>query len=275
MKSGELIIDDVDVYDEYGVYVVGGGWNDLAAFPPLKSIDYNDWHEEDGIEPDLSNPVLNTREVQMKFASVGSYRSFLAMLLSDPYHTFNCAAIGRTFMLRLVQHPNLTKASDLGSFTLKFADDFPMNRTTHTRQTPTSPIAASTAWKIDNRNLTVYGVRVLSGSQAEVEKAPAVKQNLLRNIGTRTGVIYDDVPISVQSKDVKLSCLMTASSLTEFWRNHDTMLYDLIQPNVRKLAVASLGKTFDCYYKSSSVSEFLPTGSPWMKFALTLCITKP
>ena len=46
MKSGELIIDDVDVYNEYGVYVVTGGWNDLVAFPPLKAVDYNDWHEE-------------------------------------------------------------------------------------------------------------------------------------------------------------------------------------------------------------------------------------
>ncbi len=275
MKSGELIIDDVDVYDEYGVYVVTGGWNDLVSFPPLKAIDYNDWHEENGIEPDLSDPKLNTREVSMKFASVGDYIGFVAFLLAAPKHTFNCAAIGRTFILRLVQQPNLTRASELGSFTLKLADDEPMDRTTHTRVTPSSSVPSSTKWKIDSRNLTTYGIRVLAGSLAEVQKAPAVKLNLLRNIKTQTGASYDGMTLTKQSKDVKLTCLMRANSLTQFWNNHDTFLYDLIQPSERNLYCADAGTTLKCYYKSSSVSEFFPEGKPWMKFTLTMCITKP
>jgi len=272
MKSGELFVDDIDVFDEYGVYVVTGGWNDLVAFPPLKAIDYNDWHEYDGIEADLSDPKLNSREVSMKFASVGGFNAFVGLLLTAPKHTFNCAAIGRSFTLRLVQQPNLQEARELGLLTVKLADDEPMDREKHDRLAPQRPsiVPASTAWRLDSYNFSTYGVRVLAGSQSELDKAPAVKLNLLRNIKTQTGAIYDGRLLTKQSKDVKLSCLMRADSLTQFWRNHDTLLYDLIQPDERKL-----NRTIPCYYKSSSVSEFFPEGNPWMKFSLTLCVTKP
>lgn len=275
MKSGELIIDGVDVYGQYGVYVVTGGWNDLVAFPPLKAIDYNDWHEYNGIEPDLSDPKLNSRDVSMKFAGVNGYSGFVDLLLGAPKHTFECAAIGRTFKnIRLVQQPSLSLSTELGMFTLKVADDEPMDRTEHTRLSPQNTLVPwSPAWGIDSRLLYTYGIRVLAGSLAEAQKAPAVKLNLLRNIKTQTGATYDGHQLRKQSKDIKLSCLMRATSLTQFWRNHDTLLYDLIQPNERNLQTPA--GTFKCYYKSSSVSEFYPDGYPWMKFTLTLCATQP
>lgn len=274
--TGDLIISGVDVYSEYGVYVVSGGWNDLAGFPPLKAVDYNDWHEYDGIEADLSDPKLNTREVSIKFACAGNYTSFLTFLRGAAKRTFNCAAIGRSFDLRFVQQPNVAKNDSLRTFTLKFADDDPMNRTEHTRVAPVSIIPSSSAWKIDNRNLTSYGIRVLAGSVSEVQKAPAAKLNLLRNINTQSGAIYDTGGTTRQTKDIKLSCLMRAASLTQFWNNHDTLLYDLIQPSARKLYCSdSGGTTLDCYYKSAAVSELFPEDKPWMKFTLTLCAIKP
>ena len=272
MINNSLIIDGVDVYTNFGVYVVKGGWNELVSFPPLKSVDYNDWHEYDGIEVDLSNPVLDARELNLKFASCGNYSSFVNMLLDETYRQFVCSEIGREVSLRYVQQANLAKASSLYTFALKFSDDFPLDRTTHERLAPVSNIASSADWKLDNINLTSYGVRVLDGSLAELLKTPAVKKNLCRNISTRSGIIYDDVPCSFQSRDVRLSCLMTASNLTNFWVNHDTLLFDLIQPDERKLT--SFGGQYKCYYKSCAVSEFIPSGNPWMKFTLTLCITK-
>ena len=68
-----LFIDGNDAYLQYGVYVTSGGFNELVAFPPLKSVDSNDWQEEDGEEADLSAPVLNTREIQVKFAFGGLF----------------------------------------------------------------------------------------------------------------------------------------------------------------------------------------------------------
>ena len=64
MMEGRLFIDGGDAYLQYGAYVVNGGWNELVAYPPLKPVESNDWQEEDGIEADLSAPVLDTREVR-------------------------------------------------------------------------------------------------------------------------------------------------------------------------------------------------------------------
>ena len=58
MLTGRLYIDGHDAYKKWGVYVVSGGWNELVAFPPLKSVESNDWQEEDGIEADASGGVL-------------------------------------------------------------------------------------------------------------------------------------------------------------------------------------------------------------------------
>ena len=46
------------------------------AYPSLKTPDQNDWQEEDGVEVDLSAPVLDTREVRLSFLLNDVYGSF-------------------------------------------------------------------------------------------------------------------------------------------------------------------------------------------------------
>lgn len=70
MMSGRFYIDGKDAFTEYGIYVQEGGYNELVAFPPLKAVTSNDWQEEDGIEPDLSEPTLNTKEFFLKNCSL-------------------------------------------------------------------------------------------------------------------------------------------------------------------------------------------------------------
>ena len=66
---GKLYIDGYDAYAAFGVFVVEGGYDSLVAFPPMKSIESNNWAEEDGEEFDLSAPTLRSREIGR--ASVG------------------------------------------------------------------------------------------------------------------------------------------------------------------------------------------------------------
>lgn len=275
MMSGKLYIDGYDVYKQYGVYVTDGGWNTLVAMPPLKDVEKNDWQDEDGIEADLSNPVLNTREVSITFAISGvfsRYYEFIDMLSDGSYHVFDCAFIGRKYTLRLVSQSNREYAVTLGRETLKFADDYPLDG--YTYKAPVSYIAASDDYLIDDVPLTNYGARVISGSFAEVIKTAAVKQNMLRNIKTKTGAIYDGKNVFFKAKDVKLNILMRADSVEQLWRNYDALLYDLIQPNERTLWVKELEQDFPFYYKSCSVSEFFPDDRIWLKFTLTLCFTR-
>lgn len=274
MMTGRLLIDSIDVYTQYGVYVIDGGWNELINLPPLKTVTSNDWQEEDGIEADLDAPVLNTRDVTVKFAIRGAFSRFYDFidLLSDgAVHAFNCVEIGRTFHLRLVSQASIELARTLGFLSLKFADDYPLED--YTYQAPTdNGLAYDAGYKIDDINFTRYGVTVLKGSRDEVMKVGNVKTAMSRNIPSRAGVLYDtSAPVKYKTKDVKLSCLLRATSLSEMWRNLYALCYDITRPDSHKLYVDSLRQDYDCIYKSCSVSDFNNRdGNVWLQFSLTV-----
>lgn len=275
MMSGRLYIDGRDIYRLYGMYVSENGWNELVAMPPLKSVESNDWNEYDGIEADLSLPVLNTREATVTFAIQGIFSRYFELLelLSDgAYHEFECASIGRRYTLRMVSHTSLDYAKLLGIAKIKFADDFPLQG--YKYDAPSGTTGIIDGYSLDGRPFSAYGTRMLQGTLSEVLKPAAVKQNLLRNIKTQTGVIYDSKTVVYKSKDVKLYCLMRAGSLDELWRNYDALLYDLIRPDERMLWVNEVEQEFPFHYKSCSVQEFVPNGRPWLKFTLTVTFTR-
>ena len=275
MMTGRLYIDGHDAYRQWGVFVVSGGWNDAISYPPLKTPESNDWQEEDGVEADLTDPKLDTMEISIRFAYSGVYTRFLTFIntLSDgAYHEFNCAFIRRRFRLRMTQMPNLDMVKNLGFITIKFSNDFPLD--SYTYRTPKSGIPNDNAYLIDDIPFTDYGCRILQGSLAEVIKAPAVKENLLRNIASQPGAIYDGHRVTFKAKDVKLNCLMRADTLDELWRNYDALLFDLIRPEERILEVGEeLQQLFPCHYKNSSVIEFYPEDKIWLSFTLTLTFT--
>lgn len=272
MLKGRLYVDGIDIYAEFGIYVVKDGWNELIAYPPLKSVTSNDWMEMDGVEVDLSAPVLNTHEVQIKFAcdvKVGSF-FFLIDLLSDgAYHEFNIKSIGRKYKLRLTSAPNYKEIEYFGTATLKFADDFPLWG--YTYQSPKSSINLAEDYLFDNIPFTKYGARILKGTLDEIKKPSTVKTYLLRNIATIAGATYDKgAEVYYKSKDVKVYVLMRADSLADLWRNYDALLYDLTKAGQRLLFVRRLYQEFPFYYKSCQVTKFYPTDKIWLQFTLTL-----
>ena len=274
--EGRLSIDGNDAFTQWGVYAVQGGWNDLVAFPPLKAVTSNDWQEEDGIEADLSAPRLNTRECTVKFAyskGADSVADLISVLSKGAYHDFSIKSLGRECTLRMTQVTAMTAdGGDFGTVSIKFADDFPLDG--YKYEQPDSGIPAAEDYLLDGVPLTDYGVRVLQGGLAELLKPPAVKLNLLRNLPHLAGAEYDGGRVTFKSKDIKLPCLMRAESMTEMWRNRDALLCDLTRPGERILGVAALGQKFPCHYKQCAVSEFFPEGRPWLRFSLTLTLTR-
>jgi hypothetical protein len=272
--TGNLYIDGQDAYALYRVFVAKGGYKELAAFPPLKTVESNDWAEEDGKEFDLSNPVLDTRELSVNFSFHGDDSRFLAFierLSGGAYHDFNFIGIGKAYILRLVSQPGISQASTLGNFSLRFADDFPLPGYEYVA--PQSGIVSQRGYELDERDLSEYGVTILQGSDTEIEKSPAVKKNLLQNIKSQSGATYDGEKVVFQTKEVKLNCLMRANTLGEFWRNYNALLYDLTRPDERLLYVDATGYEYPCYYKSCSVSEFSSAGKIWFRFTLVLVFT--
>lgn len=273
--KGRLFIDGHDAYAQWGVYVVGGGWNDLIGYPPLKAVPFNDWQEYDGIEADLSDPKLDAKEATVNFAFGGLYANAMALveLLSDgAYHEFDCAYIGRKYKLRMVQTPSLDYAKVLGFVSIRFSNDYPLDG--YTYQAPASDIAVADDYLIDGVPFTKYGCRILQGSLSEVMRTADTKQNLLRNIAIESGVMYDGKNVTFRSKDVRLKCLMRADTLAGLWRNYDALLYDLTKPGERTLGVTELGQDFPCYYKSANVTEFYPDDKIWLAFTVVLTFTR-
>ncbi len=275
MKTRSLYVDGYDVWRYFQMYVIEGGWNDLIGWPALKEVETNDWQEEDGEEADLTAPVLDTREISIKFVCVGNDSDlfgFLDLLSDGAYHDFIIPELGgRKYKLRLVEQSSLKTYRILGQVTLKFADDFPLKDYTYVA--PSSSMTEDTSYQLDDVPLSTYGCRVLQGTLNEIAKSAAVKENLLRNLSTIAGASYDAENVTYQAKNVKLYLLFRADTLDELWQNYDAFLYNLTQPGERELFVEEFEMSFPCYYKEASVTKFYSEDRIWLQVTLTLVFT--
>jgi hypothetical protein len=272
--SGRLYIGGEDVREYTYASTAFGGFDELIAFPPLKTPPANDWHEERGFDPDLSAPVLDTREVTLRLLNTDTddYEYTLRTLAETPVVEVSAPSIGRSWSLRFVAPTDSAHSSTFG---LKFADDTPMQG--YTYQPPNAEKERewilSTSRRDDfvitespKRSFADYGARVLGDVLGEMERRNEVKTGLLRKFSTKPGAFYDkDAMFFEKGGDRQVQLLMRADTLAELWRNYDALLADLIRPGARRYANAPF------YYNSCRVDEFIPDEPrPWLRFTLTL-----
>lgn len=270
--SGRLFFGDTDVLDNSYACVAFGGFNELIAFPPLKTPPANDWYEELGFDPDLSAPVLDTREVTLRLSATDEddYACTLGKLNSVV--EVRAPSIGRSWSLRFIAPTDSAHSSTFG---LKFAEDTPMRG--YTYQPPAAEKERewilSTSRRDDfvitespKRSFVDYGARVLGDVVDEMERRNEVKTGLLRKFSTKPGAFYDKAALFCEKGgDRQVQLLMRADTLAELWRNYDSLLFDLIRPGARRYANAPF------YYNSCRVDEFIPDEPrPWLRFTLTL-----
>lgn len=269
---GVLYIDGIDAYEAYGISVTDLAYGDLVCLPELKPVAFNDWHEKNGIEPDLSAPVIASKSITVPFQLLGTYENysdFIESLSDGAYHLFRFMTIGLEKSLRLVSCGNLKTIGNLSSFTLTFSDDEPMKDYTYV--VPSSRIDMIGDYLLDGIDVAVYGIRMLQGTMDSIKKYPEVKENLKRDISTKGGVIYDGKEVVYKSRTAQLRCFMRAANAVEFWRNRNALLYDLTKPGERVLTVSELDKNIPCFYKGCNVSCFYPdNGKFWFEFMLSM-----
>ena len=272
--SDRLYIGVADVLEYSYVCTAFGGFDELIAFPPLKTPPANDWHEERGFDPDLSDPVLDTREVTLRLSATGQwdYDGTIGMLEVSPVIDVRAPSIGRSWSLRFIAPTGGANASTFG---LKFADDTPMQG--YTYQPPNAEKERewilSTSRRDDfvitespKRSFADYGARVLGDVVDEMERRNEVKTGLLRKFSTKPGAFYDKSAMFFEKGgDRQVQLLMRADTLAELWRNYDALLFDLIRPGARRYKKAPF------YYSSCRVDKFIPDEPrPWLQFTLTL-----
>lgn len=273
-------IDGTDAYTAYGVWLTDNSLADTVCIPPSKEVAYNDWQEEDGLECDLSDPLRSdTRSVTLNLAAGrgGDMDGFMAVLNAKPYHTFDFG-IGRTFVLRYEKQASITYCTGLTLLSLTLYDDTPpfgedeLEDESRAPLPPAGGVTADGAFRIGKRLFAEYGICILAGTAGSILSRPEAKQNMLRNIKTVSGVIYDPSTATFKSKDITLNCLMTARNMDGFWQNWRALVYELFRPGERTIAM--YGKTLPCYYRSCKVSRFAPFGDKVrMAFTLTMRVT--
>lgn len=270
--KGRLLINGIDAYERYGVIVEHYGYKGLVQYPPLKKIAFNTWPEEDGIDPDLSDPQLDSREFDLVFIRVTNLAidELLHMLANEPYSEFDFLEIGTRMRLRLVSQTNMKTFRAIEQFTLKFAHDFPLQDYVYTN--PIDIGIKQIGYEIDGKSFASYGFLTLDGSDDEIAKSPAVRKNLITNINSKKGAIYHGEKVVFEQKDVVIKCLLNTTNTNVFWINYLAFLHDLTQPYERIFFTHKLSEEYPCFYKSSTVSKFdvLSGGRVWCEFSVTL-----
>lgn len=281
--ENRLIIDGRDVGAQYGVWLTDGGLNGLLSWPASKKVDTVDWAERDYVDADLSDIRLDARSATIGFAMKGhpaDVRSFCGWLSESVYRTWNIASIGRQYRVRYIGNSGLDASQFTQTFGVGVSVDSPLSG--YDYQAPVSHIAQNDEFLLDGRRFSDYGIRILLGTLDSTAMHAGVKERLKRDISTIDGVIYDGgARNTLKSHQITLKCVLIDSSLAGAWRNYDALLYDLIKKNTasvydtdfckRRVYSQRLDRTFECYYKGQSVSDFCPYGDRvWIIFDINL-----
>ena len=299
MVAENLYINGVDISAQYGMVLLQDSYKDLVQYPSLKKIETISWAERNGIDVDLCSPKLDTKGITLKFAIhdrnstlVDDFMCFLSgsytLIEGKPnysYHKFEFRELGQSYILRVEEQGGLKLYDNLGFFDLKLVDDFPQRDYIYSPPKDSTNLSQGYELTYDyilenelyteTNDLADYGVMILDGTLDSIRKMPKIKHNLLRNIDTMSGALYDGgAAVRYEAKDVQLHCFMRTASVGEFCHNYNALLHDLTRPNPRTLYVDSTGDEYPCYYKSGGVVEFeIIRGEVWCKFDVTLCFT--
>lgn len=264
-------IDNVDCTAQYGLSIADGSYAQLIAWPALKAVEITDWHEEDGTDPDLDAPALDSREFRVRFVgntTRAKVDAFMALWRNGVYHLFS-TGVRRKYQLRLVGDGKPRWVNGLCVLDLKFADDFPLYG--YTYSAPASTIVSSDDYLLDGIRLTDYGVILLDGTHDQLTQTPPVKRDLATSLAAKDGIDYDrGGVVTYGAYEARLTCLMRAQTLDELWQNYDALLVDLVRPNRRKLTAKALGKVFPFHYVTSRVRRFFSDGKLWLEFDIMI-----
>lgn len=260
-------INNIDIQTLHAK-LVEGSLASLLSYPALKSLNKNDWAEESSSEYDLSAPQLSAKEITLQLLLPESlYPNLVTLLSVRAYANYTFDFINLTYRLRLI---GLSKTQVSGGYVtaeIRLSDDLPLQG--YTYQSPTLTAHNVEAY-IDSKNLTLYGITLLKGTQQELITAGNAKTPYTAQNSTMSGLIAADVPIYFQERTATLKCFMYLP-ITDFIKGYFALLYDLVRPGERTLSYQ--GKSYKCIYKDGKITElYIDDPLIWVKFDLQLTI---
>lgn len=260
------------------IRLIEQSYNGILKWPSLKSVDTNDWAEHNGIEPDLTNPVLENRNVTLKFYAKGieAYEFFVDELLENGYNTLYFPELYQIYMMRLVGSKLIDQREDAQYFELEFTEDnYSESFAELIKQTWNKP----SGFCIDNVDLCENGISVLEGTIDNIRQLPKTKQRLTINENSMEGSWYDSQAEQMfTEQDVQMFFLIRARNVSELISNYYYFLKILTKPSERVLYCEYSGEELPFYYKSQNVQGVvlngLASGLVGIEFSINICITE-
>lgn len=275
--ENKLFIDGLDAMVEYGVFVERNGYRQLIQQPVFKKIDQTEWPEFDGVEADVSAPMLDARQFQIQFCIKNvRWAEDLFLALSDGvYHEFDFKEVDIKVNLRLVSNGAFSSFIRLGKMTLTFADDFPSGLKGEPYELGESEVVQR-GYTIDDIDFSQFGMYVLKGTDDSIREAPNVRENLKITAKNMSGASYDsNGDVHWRAKDMTLKLFVRAADLEEFWERYCALYQVLMSPGLHTFNFSPIDVDYHCFYKSNSVSRFeiLTSGKVWCEFSVVMTVT--
>lgn len=287
--TGDTIINGVDIYSSYRAFVSYDGYKGVVEWPATKAVEFNDWQEYDGIEADLSELFFESHEAEIIFGiqqDLDYIHPFYAFLCSEPTMTctFNLIGISNK-KYRVIGMSSLDYAFTFGIIRVRVADDSPMEGYEYLAPSVTERVPTS-VFQLESTPLSTYGVRTLYGTMGSIASRGAVKPFLLRTNSVINGSLYDENPNlwdstigafrratthgtpKAKATEVNLKCSLSAVGATEFWRNYNALLHDLVVKDDDRSGVHKCERSLSmdstlltCYYEGQTVDDFILHGN--------------
>ena len=245
-----MTIDGKDIFTEYGCTLLKGSYNDLFRYPKRKQVQYNNWAESDGIEPDLSDVIFEPKSVKLNFmiqaASVSEFLARYNKLTDDvsaPGSRQFGFDFGRTYQLRYnsnsaYKYPcAFNEGKNLSVFTLEFIEENPCAGSS---TIPFGGISLPFSHSVNGYNFGLFGI-ISNGGIEDALKYTSVKSPF------NNGNTVDLSTIRMQHKEIKLSLWMIARSRTEFFHNHSAFFYQLSRTGTQVLKMKGIGSILVYY----------------------------
>ena len=281
--TGRLLVDNTDAYTTYGFVLKD--YAPLLTMPTYKTVATNDWHEQDGLDADLTNPVLGGRQFALKFGlshplTESEAQAMLYALTSQVYHSFEFPHIGKTFMLRLVSNGSFAQNVRFDTLSLTFAEDV-VNIPAVTF--PTAESVPQQGYILDDADFALFGCQVVKGTRDTFLKFAQPKEALKRSISIDNGIAYDiGDTIRLKPRDITINLHIRTASVADFWAQwyalwNAVLKIDTDTSIITERAVRTIegdGMTFRAYYKQNKVDRFLliDGGGVWCDFSITFTV---
>ena len=279
--KGQFKVNGTNILEEFGVFVIQYGYAGLLDAPVFKPFETVDWMDEDGLDVDLSSPVLAARSFSLNlgFTSLDGLNRFYEFLSGTGIvSVWMFTELGITKNLRLSGVGTPASPSMMtGTVSITLVEDSP--EAPHS-PIPESPIAgvSQRGFSLDGHDFSHFGCWVLDGSIQSLRRGPAPKTNLVIDKGEGNGQVY--LPnikggaerTTYRSYDVTLNMLINATSVSEWKAGMDALVSLLVSAGTKKLRMGQNVTEKECFYKSLSTTRFdiLPNGHVWHQMTLTV-----